>query len=146
MTTFFEKRRQIPHLNKILDFDSIDQITDASNFYRLVKTMIKKATLTNKASVSLMLYFIFQREDASDALLRLSLFTEFCLRQQDNQYFDMLKDLIEDYFANGRPTTSQICHVIGLIRKIAQCEKTEYSAKLLDLVQGVLGLLNEREF
>ena len=34
---------------------------------------------------------------------------------------------------------------MGLIRKIAQCEKTEYSAKLVELVQGILGLLNEKE-
>ena len=63
----------------------------------------------------------------------------------DNRYFDMLKDLMEDFLANGRPTTPQVCHVIGLIRKVAQCEKTEYSAKLLELVQGILSLLNEKE-
>ena len=55
----------------------------------------------------------------------------------------MLKDLLEDFLANSMPTTLQISHVIGLVRRIAQCQKTEYSAKLIELVQSVLSLLND---
>lgn len=144
LITFFATKRQMPPLNRLLDFDSMDKIRSAGAFYRLVRTIIQKANLTGKASVELALYFIFQRDSDEDALLRLSLFTEFCLVKLDNKYFDMLKELIEDFLANSIPSTKQICHVVGLVRRIAQCEKTEYSAKLIELVQDILSLLNGR--
>lgn len=36
--------------------------------------------------------------------------------------------------------------MVGLIRRIAQCEKTEYSTKLLELVQSIISLLDARGF
>ena len=145
LTSFFQTKRQMPPLSKLLDFDSLDRIRDAGAFYRLVSAIIQKANLVSKASVELVLYYIFQRDSEEEALLRLSLFTEFCLVKLDNKYFDMLKDLLEDFLANSIPTTSQTCHVIGLVRKIAQNQKTEYAAKLVELLQDVLSLLNARE-
>ena len=51
MVTFFQQKKNLPHLNKLLDFDSMDIVTDAATFYRLVSTVIAKANLTNKPSV-----------------------------------------------------------------------------------------------
>ena len=90
----------MPPLSKLLDFDSLDKIRDVNNFYRVVSTIIHKSNLIGKASVELMLYYIFQRDNDEEALLRLSLFTEFCLVKLDNKFFDMLKDLFEDFLAN----------------------------------------------
>ena len=59
----------------------------------------------------------------------------------ETKYFDLLKDMIEDKFANGKLTLSSISFIIGLIRKVAQCERTEYSSKFVELIQGVLGLI-----
>ena len=59
LITYFEAKRQIPPLNKILDFDSIDRIQDAGNFYRVVCSIIQNANLTSKASVERALYFLF---------------------------------------------------------------------------------------
>ena len=56
----------------------------------------------------------------------------------------MLRDLIEDYLANKRPTVSQVTVVVGLMRRIAQCQKTEYASKFVELIQGILGLLNQK--
>ena len=72
----------------------------------------------------------------------LALYTEFCLRMQDNQYFDVLKDLIEEEVANNPLSTRQLNTVVGLLRKVAKCQTTEYSTKFIDLIQGILGLLN----
>jgi len=130
-------------LHKLLDFNSLDKIRDTSAFHRAVTVIIQKGNLISKASVELALYLIFSRE--GDDLLCMSLLTEFGLRMLDNKYFDMLRDFVEDYFANKRPSAREVTHVVGLIRKIAQCSKTEYSSKFLDLVQGVLGLLNHKE-
>ena len=63
----------------------------------------------------------------------------------DNRYFDMLKDLIEDFLANGSPSVDEATLVISLIRKVAKSDKTEYSAKLLEIVQDVLGLLAQKQ-
>lgn len=106
LITFFTAKRHMPHLNKLLDYDSLDNIKDTSSFYSLVRTIIEKGNLTNKASVDLALYYVFQRESASETILRLSLFTDFCLKMLDNRYFDMLKDFLEDFFANQRPTVA----------------------------------------
>ena len=122
------------HLSKLIGFDSLDRINDCSMYYKTVKAMIKNGNLTNKASVELVIYFIFCRQGDSQELIQMSLFTDFCLKMLDNRYFEMLKDMIEDFFANKKPTATQACHIVGLIRRIAQCEKIEYSAKLLDLV------------
>ena len=124
----------MPHLNRILDFDSLDKIINTTNFYRIAETIIKNANLTNKPSTELCLYFIFSRQGARIDLLHMSLFTEFCLRMLDNRYFEMLKDFIEDFFANKKPSVQETAHVVGLIRRIAQCQKTEYSTKLLEIV------------
>ena len=90
-------------------------------------------------------YFIFSRYGRSDKarFCALSLYTDFCLRMLDNKFFDVLKDLIEEEVANHANSVEQLSLVIGLVRKVARCEKTDYSLKFIDLVQGVLGLLNK---
>jgi len=136
----------VTNLNRLLDFNSLDHLSDATTYYSVVKAIILNANLGNKASIDLALYLVFARQGGRNSLLELSLFTEFCMRMLDNRYFEMLKDLIEDYLANGKPTVAQTCHMVGLIRRIAQCEKTEYSTKLLELVQDILSLLDRKEF
>lgn len=37
----------------------------------------------------------------------------------DNRYFEMLKDFMEDFFANKNPSVAEAAHIVGLIRKIA---------------------------
>jgi len=75
--------------------------------------------MTNKPSTELCLYFIFSRQGNRIDLLTMSIFTEFCLRMLDVRYFEMLKDFIEDFFANKNPSVTEACHIVGLIRKIA---------------------------
>ena len=115
----------MPPLFKLLDFSSLDSIRDARAFYKVVSVIIHKGNLTNKPSVELVLYLIFSRE--ADDLLCISLLTDFGLKMLDNKYFEILKDFIENFFANKRPSVRQITHVVGLIRKIAQCTKIEYA-------------------
>ena len=115
----------MPPLYKLLDFNILDSIRDAGAFYRAVTVIIQKGNLTNKPSVQLVLYLIFSRE--ADDLLCMSLLTEFGLKMLDNKYFEILKDFMEDFFANKRPSVRQVSHVVGLIRKVAQCSKIEYS-------------------
>jgi len=143
LVAFFQQKREQPHLNRVLDFNSLDHIADGAAFFRIVTAIITHGNLTNKSSTELGLYFIFSRAGAD--LVQLSLFTEFSLKMLDNKYFEMLKDFIEDFFANRKPTVAQTCHVVGLIRRVAQCEKTEFSAKLLDLVQHILSVLNGKD-
>ena len=52
----------------------------------------------------------------------------------DNKFFDILKDLIEEEVANHANSAQQLNLVMGLLRKIARCTKTEYSVKFIDLV------------
>ena len=52
----------MPALNKLLDFDSLDTIKDANDFYNVLNTIIKHGNLKNKASTQLMLYYIFSRD------------------------------------------------------------------------------------
>lgn len=67
-------------------------------------------------------------------MLTLSLLTEFSLKMLDNRYFEMVKEFVEEFFANKRPSLSDLTHIVGLIKRIAQCPKTEYSQKFLELV------------
>ena len=63
MTKFFEARQSdMPHLNRILDFNSLDKVSDTTSFYRIATAIIKHANLTNKPSTELCLYFIFSRK------------------------------------------------------------------------------------
>ena len=64
----------------------------------------------------------------------LALYTEFSLRMQDNKYFDVLKDLIEEEVANNPLSTDQLNMIVGLLRKIAKCQSTEYSQKFIELL------------
>ena len=86
-------------------------------------TLIKHANLQNKASVDLIQYYIFSRlgTDDKSRLSMLALYTEFSLRMQDNKYFDVLKDLVEEEVANNPLTTGQLNMIVGLLRKIAKC-------------------------
>ena len=85
--------------------------------------VIKHSNLQNKASVDLVQYFVFSRlgSDDKSRFSMLALYTEFCLRMQDNKFFDVLKDLIEEEVANNPLSTSQLNLIVGLLRRIAKC-------------------------
>ena len=123
---------------------SLSHLTNLKTMLQVVVKLIRHANLQNKASVQLIQYYIFSRLDSDDKsrFSMLALYTEFCLRMQDNQYFDTLKDLIEEEVANNPLSASQLNLVVGLLRKVAKCQTTEYSTKFIDLLQGILGLLN----
>ena len=143
--TFFQTRDSSPPLSDILDFTSFHHFTKLSTMHKATLVLIKHANLSNKASVDLLQYFIFSRFGGSDKarFCVLSLYTELCLRMLDNKFFDVLKDLIEEEVANHAHSVGQLNLVLGLVRKTARCQKTDYSLKFIDLIQGVLGLLNK---
>jgi hypothetical protein len=112
----------------MITIDSIDHLDLKSRFSCIQAIMQNSNTLQHKCSVDLFQTLILK---CLPTELALAAFTDLCLKKLDNKFFKVHQDMLEYYISIPK---CDIPFAVGLIRKIAQHPKTEFSQNHLEVL------------
>ncbi len=104
----------------------------------LIHSAAKPSLKRNIKFIEYLIVKLYQ-SNKSVSLTSLSLYCDLSLELLDNKYFDRFKELAELQISKSEKDLNHLLHIFLQFKRISSTERTDYSEKLLDVTELVLG-------